>query len=336
MFSSSRSNSKKTLFFTFLFSILSLLLFRLALVARLLQLQVLCLTLSLDALVVALGDTCFLRHRDCFPIFARFHRSALSFLGRLRFFSTCLAWPYFLAFAEAADCDASKTTSSVAEQLLGAAFWAIFMTFLAREGMYVWATLTDPQGTEKKILENLARSSKAPLEAPRGVEMQTKLSALTESFTRSPESLVEPDKLDRGTAVLPGGSKPEFGDCLPRNAVFGGFFRPEKVEADEGRIVFVPVPKREGSYVGAGLVMLEHLILGSVQGFRDSGFSPPPLLVGAVVGLVLRQVENRLIRDLSLARLVGRTGEFFWVFLCVVQERCSGMSGVWQVSEDMF
>ena len=74
-----------------------------------------------------------------------------------------------------------------------------------------------------------------------------------------------------------GGAPPQFGDCLPTNALLGGQFRMEKADLEvTGRAVFVPARPRQGLYIGAGLAMLSHLVMGLLHLEM-----PPWLLLGA-------------------------------------------------------
>ena len=116
--------------------------------------------------------------------------------------------------------------------------------------------MTDPVGTKERMMAEVTGGSMASgsiLEKP---EKHVDLEKIQSQFAR-PTAPV-PD-------VLPGGcGVDKFGDCLPKNAFFGGYFRPVSSEADEGRLVFAPVPKRDGTFIPSGLVMMEHLILGSM------------------------------------------------------------------------
>ncbi|CAD7958803.1 unnamed protein product [Amoebophrya sp. A120] len=116
------------------------------------------------------------------------------------------------------------------------------------------------------------------------------------------------------------GVKADFGDCLPRNAVFGGYFRPLSEEADDGRLVFVPVPKRDGLYIASGIVMLEHLVLGFSAFVDHVPHKFPPLFFGAVIGFGGRMLEKK-VENLSYARLSLRLSELLWMYCCFRQEQ---------------
>merc|ERR1712203_1106476 len=82
-------------------------------------------------------------------------------------------------------------------------------------------------------------------------------------------------------SALDAAARPQFGDCLPSQAVLGGQFRLDKADLEEtGRVVFVPARKRQGLYIGSGLAMLFNLIFGFAM-LQATPF-PPWLLFGAV------------------------------------------------------
>jgi hypothetical protein len=110
---------------------------------------------------------------------------------------------------------------------------------------------------------------------------------------------------------------------LPKNAIFGGFFRPDAEEAANGRLVFEPAPERTGLVIASGLVMLEHLmvgIYGMLHSHRNS-IDFPPIFYGALLGFMGRQF-GRTVKTPIYRRVVLRTSEVFWFFLCVLQESC--------------
>lgn len=134
-------------------------------------------------------------------------------------------------------------------------------------------------------------------------------------------------------AAAPSDSLGQMGECLPSEAILGGQFRLDKADLEEtGRAVYVPGTPRQGLYIGAGLAMLGHLIMGVLQGHVAL---PPWLLLGALSGLFGRwfggipQVKGKRQEGVALdklllwrregPRLVGRVGELVWMWLCVVE-----------------
>ncbi len=115
-----------------------------------------------------------------------------------------------------------------------------------------------------------------------------------------------------------------------RNAVFGGFFRAESTEADNGRLVFVPVPPREGLYVASGLITLEHLGVGISAFVLKSPHVLPPLFFGALACFGGRLYEKKM-QDITKARILIRCVEVFWLFCCLLQEKCLCMTEIPQL-----
>lgn len=171
-----------------------------------------------------------------------------------------------------------------------------------------------------------ASSSDAPRAAVSTSSAPAKANPPAEAEDQDPHNLTSLARSFRPshgskTDELPG-VKADFGDCMPRNAVFGGFFRPLSEEADDGRIVFVPVPKRDGLYIASGLVMLEHLCLGISAFVEHVPHTLPPLFFGAIAGFAGRLGEKK-IENLTYARLSVRVGELLWMFCCMRQEGCA-------------
>ncbi|CAD7976063.1 unnamed protein product [Amoebophrya sp. A25] len=188
-------------------------------------------------------------------------------------------------------------------------------------------TSTSPEDRRRGGTREDASSS--PQMRPRGRNMpDSHLSTLVGSFDPAATTRFSPQE-----GQLP--VKADFGDCLPRNAVFGGYFRPLHEEADDGRLIFVPVPARDGLYIASGLVMLEHLWLGCVAFLAQTPHALPPLFVGAAAGLTGRLVERR-IPNVTLARLVIRASELLWMVCCLMQERCLCVSQMFSFAMEPF
>merc|ERR1740121_3164121 len=145
------------------------------------------------------------------------------------------------------------------------------------------------------------------------------------------------------SALAPGSAPAQMGDCLPSQAVLGGQFRLAKADLEEtGRAVFVPARPRSGLYVGSGLAMLGHLVMGMLQGHATP--LPPLMLLGALIGLAGRTVgdvpalkgsrEKAGIDTLQLwrregPRLLCRVGELVWVGLLIVELRRAEAHPAW-------
>lgn len=130
-----------------------------------------------------------------------------------------------------------------------------------------------------------------------------------------------------------GAAEAQFGDCLPSQAVLGGQFRLDKADLEEtGRAVFVPARPRNGLYIGSGLAVLGHLVMGVIQALKAF---PPWMLIGAVLGLLGRwfgkvpqfkgkredgaAMDGLLLWRREGPRLVCRFGELLWIGCCVLE-----------------
>lgn len=144
-----------------------------------------------------------------------------------------------------------------------------------------------------------------------------------------------------------GAGEAQIGDCLPSQAVLGGHFRMDKADLEEtGRAVFVPARSRSGLYVGSGLALLGHLIMGIVQGHTNA--APPWLLLGALCGLGGRVfgdvrkfkgdrkegvgIDALLLWRREGPRLICRLGELFWIGCCVFELQRAEESPAWLAS----
>lgn len=141
-----------------------------------------------------------------------------------------------------------------------------------------------------------------------------------------------------------GAAKPQFGDCLPGNAMMGGQFRLDKADLEEtGRAVFVPATPRSGLYIGSGLAVLANLLLA--PNFAISGGFPPWQLAGVICALLARQFgqlppfkgrkegsdrfDSRLLWRREGPRLVCRLGELLWITFCVLELQRRENSADW-------
>jgi len=137
----------------------------------------------------------------------------------------------------------------------------------------------------------------------------------------------------------------QLGDCLPSQAVLGGQFRLDKADLEQaGRAVFVPARPRSGLYIGSGLAMLFHIIIGFALGGVNA--APPWLLAGALIALLGRrcqEVKKVFLRSedgkgsavgdniwlREWPRLICRFGELIWIWFCILElQRCE-TSGQW-------
>jgi len=181
-------------------------------------------------------------------------------------------------------------------------------------------------------------------------------------FTTGWFALRELSFLVRGEppSAVSAGVNPQFGDCLPSNALLGGQFRLSKSDLEAtGRVIFVPARPRTGLYIGSGLAMLTHLAAGISFAFRNG--MPPWWLLGAVGALLGRRfgeltggrkgrrakseddeqeskdsLEDQATMPWRLDRILlsTRLGELFWVWCCLAElQRCEAMPGWLDVCE---
>eukprot|EP00397_Hematodinium_sp_SG-2012_P031632 GEMP01033609.1.p1 GENE.GEMP01033609.1~~GEMP01033609.1.p1 ORF type:complete len:273 (+),score=57.45 GEMP01033609.1:138-956(+) len=195
--------------------------------------------------------------------------SLLQYLGRLRYFTAVLAWPYFLSFAFSLGKNCgwiTVTTSEAWEEIFLVIAVTCTLVFVGREIMW---------------------------------------------FIRGPPlSMIDPKE------------RPNFGDCLPSNALLGGAFGINKYEAEDNRIVYIPIPERSGIGAPSGLCVLEHLAVGFAALF--SGVYS--MFLCALIALIGRMGTNLYFkkRRTVVARMIPRVGEALWLWGCLWQESCMG------------
>ncbi len=163
------------------------------------------------------------------------YRSLLEYLGRIRFFSNALAWPYFMSFAVTVSGRCGYVSAETAEGyefLFSSLFYVICIVFVGREIAYIGYSLRDPQGTDQKLLANLnaggeidkstgCYKTKAPANPadPQTIELSTPNPQTMKNEISSLATSMRPEEALRGakfeaSETLP--LKVEFGDCLPR------------------------------------------------------------------------------------------------------------------------
>lgn len=128
---------------------------------------------------------------------------------------------------------------------------------------------------------------------------------------------------------------PQFGDCLPRNALFGGLFRLDKAELEAtGRAVFVPARPREGLYIGSGLALLSHLV-GGLAMLRSGG--NVMWIGGALIAFAGRRIGSRRPQENLKWRDAGpvvcRLAELLWMWCCIRQLQFCEAAPFWKPCE---
>ena len=309
-----------------------------------LGLTVLSANLAFDSFVLAIGGIRALH--------GGVGRGLLETLGRVRFFANALAWPLFLSFgfSLAASCEKitiiDKETAATYEHLVLSAAKLCALVFIAREAFYVWQWIRNPERLRSTLIQQIqdhdnkrdfAGRRRAGAVADEGASVRAYRKVPPQQIQMAAMGASASDLQDTVLGTLPGGSQvaggdnPQMGDCLPKNAIFGGFFRPSASEADNGRLVFEPVPERTGLYIAPGLVMLEHLFLGLGGAWNSpSHLELPPLFFGAVVGFLGRQLTSgrwtgasvpSVLKSEAVNKLLLRWSEIAWLFCCYLQER---------------
>jgi len=114
---------------------------------------------------------------------------------------------------------------------------------------------------------------------------------------------------------------PRYGDCLASNSIFGGVFGINKHEAQDDRVVFVPMPEREGIAIPSGICVLEHTFMGLNILISSGEYS---MFLCAMATTVARVTTNLKYqgRKTVIARILPRIGEAFWLWGCLWQEQC--------------